>query len=281
MPTTTTNPNEQTSDIPIKKVDLDAFSKQELTSDITTNINQLEQLLVLSEDDYEKAKSFDLKVFGIEEYNLFQEKELKALLCKYIPHTLLIEKQHIKGISFHNQLLIPQLDENSELFEKELPLSEGKNNPIRTLCIKKHDEPLLRVYSPTGLSDDTRVLKIVILNAIIHDFGHGVIDYYFDEYLKMDENDNWQPLYKWITDLGITYGYGTPLTPKSAGYLVDTKAVEEAESMDERAMIALERAQEDFAEAFRLKCLDPRAYEEGMKKTGNQTKKEFIDKIWE
>jgi len=281
MTITPTDSTEQISEIPTKRVDLAAFSKQGLTSDITSNLDQLDELLTLSESDYEKAETFNLKIFGLEDYGLFEEKEFKALLCKHIPETLLKEKQHIKGISFQNQLLIPQLDENSKLFEKEIPISEGESNPTRTLCIKNHNEPLLRVYSPAGLSEDTKVLKVLMLNAITHDFGHGVIDYYFDEYEMMDENDNWQPLHKWIVDLGTIYGYGTPLTPKSAGYFVDTKAGEQAETPDEKAQIGIERAQEDFAEAFRLRCLNMKAYDESMTKPENQAKKEFIEKLWE
>ncbi|HVX93018.1 MAG TPA: hypothetical protein VHA74_02790, partial [Candidatus Dojkabacteria bacterium] len=67
---------------------------------------------------------------------------------------------------------------------------------------------------------------------------------------------------------------------KSLGYLVDQSAAKKAETDDEKAFVAIERAQEDFAEAIRVRALYPDKYKTAISKDENIQKGLFLDRIW-
>lgn len=223
-----------------KAVDLAAFSKKDLVSLVEQDHDSIKRILHLTEEDYKKAESFSMKLFGFEESGFFKPEELRALLVKFIPEQLLTQRQHIKGVLYEDRIMIPQLNDKSMLADEVEVAFSGNNEFIRTLCIKKHEEPWLKVFSPKGLHHNNDVLKVVLLNGILHDFGHGVIDWYFEKFGEHDDLSGYGPFNEWILELGVSFGFGIPLTEKSKGYLVDEVAAGKAKSREELAQIGIE-----------------------------------------
>lgn len=261
------------------RVELESLSKSWLVKFIEENIDEQEKLLEVSDDDKERVKGLEIRIFG-QESSVFDEGELGALLCKFVPEHLLNEHQTIKAVAFFDDIMVPQVDEDGYfLNEISVDLEKMEDRALRTLCLIRNNQPLMNVFSLRGLSEDPRVLKIIALNAIIHDLAHGVINWYIEQAGEGDDDDGGRDYIDWIVELGNIYGSVAAISQKSSAYLLDHQAISEAETDDERAFLQFERAQEDFCEAFRLKALYPQEYES--KTEGeNKPRRDFLDKVW-
>ncbi len=253
------------------QVDLKAYDKRFLVDELENGVDRLRETLDFDDSDREKAKDLNIEIIGLDEYGVFTKDELKALLCKLVPMHLLEGYQSVKKIVFKSKVLLP-MSSQGNLVKKEVAESSSSR---RIICRQKRDGDTIETYSVAGLTDDLEIKKLLVLNAIIHDLGHGVVNSFFADQYNDESKLNW------LIYLGNIFGYGKALTDKSAGYIVDSRKVKEVETWRDRADIAINRAIEDFAEAFRLRALDLTWYTEAMSKRGNRSKRFFFDLIWD
>ncbi|MBI4225861.1 hypothetical protein HY612_01990 [Candidatus Roizmanbacteria bacterium] len=229
---------DQSSDAP-DKVDLSSLSKRPLVEEIERNKDRYLSLISVTEEEKANASACPMKAVGFENNPYIAGDELQAVLIKFLPRHLLENFQHAKKIVYFNKALRPKSTAKGTIEDEELTPEAAEREYIRTLAIKVHDEPFIRLFSPAGMSSERDVLRIALVQATIHDIAHGIWDYHFD--LAQSDNETVsQAALEWLNDLQELAYSGPAVSAKSQVY------------SDESAERGKDFGQEELAEMVRM-----------------------------
>jgi hypothetical protein len=189
------------------EADLAALSKQWLVDEIASNKEYYEQFVTFTEEELQKAEQCPLLVSNFDRCPYLSETEIKAFLVKFIPDHLLGRFQDVEAIAYDDTAVKAAIDAQGNLTNIAITTQEAQNEFTRVLAEKNEAEEWISIYNPEGMSADPTVLKILLLHALTHDLGHGVIDHFFatNNTVVIEQMKN------------VAYE-GNSVSPKSDGY---------------------------------------------------------------
>jgi hypothetical protein len=258
------------------------YSQVNFVNDTEHEEPALLPILDLTEEDIKKGKELGIKISGFESCPYITGDEVGAVLAKYVPAHLLTEVQSITEIQYNNTIAIPEVDDSGYIKSaKKVSIEEGKDFLNRALVLgEEEDKSILGVYSPEGLSNDPQILKLVMLNSIVHGIGNGVLHYYFnrleskEKHIKLESGD-------WLTNTLLLFGNVSGNIKEEQQFSSRTRNFpeEDLSGLSASAFLTvffIEKGVEEFGEAFRLKALNPELFNQ----KGIPEQRQIIDNLW-
>lgn len=196
-------------------IQLEGLSKQSLIEDIESHRSTYLDIVSLTPEEYAAGQEYDLALSGFDDCPYLSGAEVKGLLVKFFPDHLRRTFQHTKAVFYDGLALEPTIQPDG-VGEKELDEEERQGNFLRLLA-SKPQQPIIRLHSPEGMSHDPVVLKVALVQALVHDYAHGIIDYFAE--LAVDEDDRKsRQAVDWLNKVMTIIESWPSLTVKSAAY---------------------------------------------------------------